>query len=269
MRGRTLNNSFIILDESQNTTQEQMKMFLTRIGFGSTAVITGDITQVDLPRGTKSGLAHVIEVLKDVNGISFTHFKPRTWCATRWCSASSRRTSRSRIVSRRPASAPRRMPPVIELDLQCASTGAAPAAADLQRWCELALRQRSGDSELTIRLVDEEEGRELNRTWRQKDYATNVLSFPADVPDEFLDIPLLGDLVICVPVVEREAGTGQDPRRALGASGHPRLPASARLRSHRRCRSRGDGRLSASCWLNWGTPTPMLKIRPKRAFADS
>ena len=94
---------------------------------------------------------------------------------------------------------------MIELDLQCASTGAAPAATDLQRWCELALRQRSGDSELTIRLVDEEEGRELNRTWRQKDYATNVLSFPADVPDEFLDIPLLGDLVICVPVVEREA----------------------------------------------------------------
>lgn len=94
---------------------------------------------------------------------------------------------------------------MIELDLQCASTGAAPALTDLQHWCELALRQRSGDSELTIRLVDEEEGRELNRTWRQKDYATNVLSFPADVPDEMLDIPLLGDLVICVPVVEREA----------------------------------------------------------------
>ena len=77
MRGRTLNNSFIILDESQNTTVEQMKMFLTRIGFGSTAVITGDITQVDLPKGTKSGLTHVIDVLKDVPGISFTHFKPK------------------------------------------------------------------------------------------------------------------------------------------------------------------------------------------------
>lgn len=75
MRGRTLNNSFIILDESQNTTVEQMKMFLTRIGFGSTAVITGDITQVDLPRGTRSGLAHVIDVLRDVPGIAFTHFK--------------------------------------------------------------------------------------------------------------------------------------------------------------------------------------------------
>lgn len=74
MRGRTLNNSFIILDEAQNTTQEQMKMFLTRIGFGSTAVITGDITQVDLPRGTRSGLASAIEVLKGVEGIGFTWF---------------------------------------------------------------------------------------------------------------------------------------------------------------------------------------------------
>lgn len=94
---------------------------------------------------------------------------------------------------------------MIELDVQLASTGKVPTAAELQRWCELALRQRSGDSELTIRMVDEEEGRELNRTWRHKDYPTNVLSFPTDVPDEFLDIPLLGDLVICVPVVEREA----------------------------------------------------------------
>ncbi len=74
MRGRTLNESFIILDEAQNTTEEQMKMFLTRIGFGSTAVITGDVTQIDLPRGASSGLRHVIEVLKDVDGISFTFF---------------------------------------------------------------------------------------------------------------------------------------------------------------------------------------------------
>ncbi|MEM7016899.1 MAG: PhoH family protein [Pseudomonadota bacterium] len=72
MRGRTLNEAFIILDEAQNTTTEQMKMFLTRIGFGSTAVITGDITQVDLPRNVKSGLRHVVDVLKDVDGISFT-----------------------------------------------------------------------------------------------------------------------------------------------------------------------------------------------------
>jgi len=77
MRGRTLNDAFIILDEAQNTTREQMKMFLTRIGFGSTAVITGDVTQIDLPRGTASGLRHSIEVLKDIDDISMTFFKPR------------------------------------------------------------------------------------------------------------------------------------------------------------------------------------------------
>nr|WP_320136712.1 PhoH family protein [uncultured Amphritea sp.] len=74
MRGRTLNGSFVILDESQNTTREQMKMFLTRIGFGSTAVITGDTTQIDLPKGVRSGLIHASEVLKDVKGIGFTRF---------------------------------------------------------------------------------------------------------------------------------------------------------------------------------------------------
>ncbi|XOZ34947.1 PhoH family protein [Halomonadaceae bacterium KBTZ08] len=74
MRGRTLNNSFIILDESQNTTREQMKMFLTRIGFGSTAIITGDITQIDLPRGQHSGLEHSLRVLRDVKGIGITYF---------------------------------------------------------------------------------------------------------------------------------------------------------------------------------------------------
>jgi len=77
MRGRTLNDSFIILDEAQNTTVEQMKMFLTRIGFGSTAVITGDVTQIDLPDNRKSGLRHVVDVLKDVEGISFTFFNAR------------------------------------------------------------------------------------------------------------------------------------------------------------------------------------------------
>ncbi|HSG04482.1 MAG TPA: PhoH family protein [Marinobacterium sp.] len=74
MRGRTLNNAYVILDESQNTTREQMKMFLTRIGFGSTAVITGDTTQVDLPKGIRSGLLHALEVLDGVKGIGFTHF---------------------------------------------------------------------------------------------------------------------------------------------------------------------------------------------------
>jgi phosphate starvation-inducible protein PhoH and related proteins len=75
MRGRTLNEAFIILDEAQNTTVEQMKMFLTRIGFGSRAVITGDITQIDLPQEKNSGLRHVIDILNQEQGISFTFFK--------------------------------------------------------------------------------------------------------------------------------------------------------------------------------------------------
>ena len=74
MRGRTLNASFVILDEAQNTTPEQMKMFLTRIGFGSKAVITGDATQIDLPRGQRSGLIEASHILQDVRGVSMTYF---------------------------------------------------------------------------------------------------------------------------------------------------------------------------------------------------
>jgi phosphate starvation-inducible PhoH-like protein len=74
MRGRSLNDAFIILDEAQNTTVEQMKMFLTRIGFGSKAVVTGDVTQTDLPPGRQSGLSHVIDVLRSVEGVAFTFF---------------------------------------------------------------------------------------------------------------------------------------------------------------------------------------------------
>ena len=77
MRGRTLNDAFIILDEAQNTTREQMKMFLTRIGFGSVAVVTGDVTQVDLPKGVQSGLRHGVDVLQDVEGVGMTFFSAR------------------------------------------------------------------------------------------------------------------------------------------------------------------------------------------------
>lgn len=73
MRGRTLDDSFIILDEAQNTTNEQMKMFLTRLGYGSKAVVTGDVTQIDLPRGKKSGLVIASRILKDVKGIGFCY----------------------------------------------------------------------------------------------------------------------------------------------------------------------------------------------------
>ena len=74
MRGRTLNDAFVILDEAQNTTSEQMKMFLTRLGFGSKAVITGDITQIDLPTGRTSGLVEAMKVVGKIEGIAFVHF---------------------------------------------------------------------------------------------------------------------------------------------------------------------------------------------------
>ena len=77
MRGRSLNDAFVIMDEAQNTTIEQMKMFLTRIGFGSRAVVTGDVTQTDLPKGRQSGLRHVARVLVDIDGISFVNFTAR------------------------------------------------------------------------------------------------------------------------------------------------------------------------------------------------
>ena len=77
MRGRTLSNAFIILDEAQNTTQEQMKMFLTRLGENSKMVVTGDITQTDLPDGKKSGLAQAVAILKNIEGISVTHLTER------------------------------------------------------------------------------------------------------------------------------------------------------------------------------------------------
>jgi phosphate starvation-inducible PhoH-like protein len=77
MRGRTLNEAFIILDEAQNTTPEQMKMFLTRLGFGSKAVVTGDVTQVDLPQNTRSGLIVIQEILQGIVGVEFSHLDAR------------------------------------------------------------------------------------------------------------------------------------------------------------------------------------------------
>ena len=88
---------------------------------------------------------------------------------------------------------------MLELDLQNASTAQSPSEAQFRHWCELVLRQRTADSELTIRLVDEAEARELNHTYRQKDYATNVLTF------DYTQEPVTADLVLCAPVIAKEA----------------------------------------------------------------
>jgi phosphate starvation-inducible PhoH-like protein len=86
MRGRTLSDAFVILDEAQNTTSEQMKMFLTRIGFGSKAVITGDVTQIDLPTGKRSGLVEAERVLAGVEGIEFVYFTEKDVVPSQTCS---------------------------------------------------------------------------------------------------------------------------------------------------------------------------------------
>ena len=99
---------------------------------------------------------------------------------------------------------------MVTLDLQLATTAEnLPSYEQLLLWCQTALQQRTNPSELTIRIVDQDEGLALNAQWRDKHYATNVLSFPADIPDGLLDIPLLGDLVICAPVVAKEAAEQQ------------------------------------------------------------
>jgi hypothetical protein len=132
MRGRTLNHSFIILDEAQNTTPEQMKMFLTRIGFGTRAVITGDVTQIDLARGSKSGLIEAERVLRTCAASRSAASRAPTSCAIRWCRRSSMRTS----ATRRPdARAARRGAPRLALDVQYAvPRKGLPAPATLKRW---------------------------------------------------------------------------------------------------------------------------------------
>jgi phosphate starvation-inducible PhoH-like protein len=110
MRGRTLNQAFVILDEAQNTTPEQMKMFLTRIGFGSKAVVTGDVTQIDLPRGSASGLIEAQHILRDVRGIAFTYFTAadvvRHPLVARIVEAYEKAASREPPAPRRPRPAP-------------------------------------------------------------------------------------------------------------------------------------------------------------------
>ena len=207
MRGRSLNDSFIILDEAQNTTPEQMKMFLTRIGFGSRAVVTGDVTQTDLPAGKTSGLKHVINILRNTDGVAFTFFEAadvvRHPLVQRIVQAYEAHTPQRKAMSRARG---------LKLDLARGTRAWAPARSRMNRWAAAALGRRGEGREIAVRVVGRGESRELNRQWRGKDKPTNVLSFPARLPFEAgparqaADYPLpLGDLVICAEVVRREA----------------------------------------------------------------
>jgi rRNA maturation RNase YbeY len=170
MRGRTLNNSFVILDEAQNTSPEQMKMFLTRLGFNSRMVITGDITQIDLPHGERSGLVVVAEILKDVEGIEFVRFGGED-------------VVRHRLVQR-----------IVE----AYGEFAARSAPEPERLLALALASAGiDDGHVAVEWVGADRIAQLNAEHRGKDGPTDVLSFPVDLDGDALGPRELGDIVIC------------------------------------------------------------------------
>ena len=217
MRGRTLNDSFVILDEAQNTSPEQMKMFLTRLGFNSRMVVTGDITQIDLPTDQRSGLVVVRDILDEVQDISFVHFGGedvvRHKLVQRIVAAYDEHGARAATRSTLDLSTCRR---------SCASAVAAALAA-----------AGVDDGHLAVELVDEERIRELNREHRGKDAPTDVLAFPVDGAG-----PTAGPA---------RAGRRRDLPRALhrrDRGRRPRRPPPLRLRP--RDRRRRDARAAGA-----------------------
>ena len=224
MRGRTLNHSFIILDEAQNTTPEQMKMFLTRIGFGTKAVITGDVTQIDLARGQKSGLIEAERVLTGVRGIAFVRFTSadvvRHPLVQKIIDAYERDdeqvSARRRPRSRRQCARDAPPAPALRWRSACSCAVDAGAACRAPRRCAAGrARALERDATVTLRFVDgARRARAQPRATAARDYATNVLTFVYDD-----GVSLAGDIVLCAPV--RRAA-----RRARSAR---RLPRTARI----------------------------------------
>ena len=204
MRGRTLNDSFVILDEAQNTTPEQMKMFLTRLGFGSSMVVTGDITQVDLPRDQKSGLIVVGDILEGIEGVEFVRFGGedvvRHKLVQRIVEAYDRHSAEQpsdlRTANGPPAAnrviASADDPPMLEIDV----IGSAPPAVRVEEAvaCAAAVGgDRGGPRRDRFRVA--ERIAELNETWRGRPGPTDVLSFPVDEDEQTYGERELGDVL--------------------------------------------------------------------------
>ena len=194
MRGRTLNDAFIVLDEAQNTTSEQMKMFLTRLGFNSRMVITGDITQVDLPSSRASGLIEIQSVLKNIAGIRFVYFTEKD-------------VVRHELVLGDRAGL-RRVEPSTRGVIAVANRQSLPVdVARIRRTVRTALRALGvWDQELSLTLVDDRTIRALNARYRGVRRRTDVLAFPLAGP-----AAMVGDAIISVETARRQA-------RALGHS---------------------------------------------------
>ena len=223
MRGRSLNDSFIILDEAQNTSPEQMKMFLTRLGFGSKIVVTGDVTQVDLPGGMKSGLRVVEGILDERRGrlLQPAH-RPRRGPAPagrpdRRGVRRVRRPAAAGVRRRRPPAPRPATTPVTQADEHRGpqrvrrTSSTSPRLAALSRFVMDRMRVHPL-AELCIKAVDEPTIAELNEQWMEKEGPTDVLAFPMDelrpgLVNEEPEEGVLGDLVLCPAVAERQGAT--------------------------------------------------------------
>ena len=188
MRGRTLNDSFVILDEAQNTSPEQMKMFLTRLGFNSRMVVTGDITQIDLPTDQRSGLVVVRDILEEVQDISFVRFGGEDVV---------RHKLVQRIVAAYDDHADRERAAQSAGDRGLSLTSATCRRSCAGRWRRRSPRPGSSDGHLAVEIVDEERIRELNREHRGRDAPTDVLAFPVDGAGPTAGPRELGDVAIC------------------------------------------------------------------------
>ena len=191
MRGRTLNDSFVILDEAQNTSPEQMKMFLTRLGFNSRMVVTGDVTQIDLPTDQRSGLIVVRDILDEVQDISFVQLRRRGRRPPQAGPAHRRRLRRARQPRARGAGRTRADAALLSLDLT-------DVPAELREPVAAALAAAGvDDGHLAVELVDAARIQELNREHRGKDAPTDVLAFPIDGTGPTAGPRELGDVAIC------------------------------------------------------------------------
>jgi rRNA maturation RNase YbeY len=224
MRGRTLDDAFIILDEAQNTTPEQMKMFLTRMGFSSKIVVTGDVTQIDLPRDKKSGLRDAEIVLKNVEGIEFMYLSEadvvRHPLVQKIVKAYERKTLERERVQKISAKAEMAMKVAIRnnqkkfkvtKEIRDLVRAAVKAALDYMDF------EFGTKAEISLMFTDNEEIRELNREHRNIDRATDVLSFPlleydeeGNILDEYMDFNpdgemFLGDIVISLERAAEQA----------------------------------------------------------------
>ena len=184
MRGRTLNDAFIILDEAQNTTIAQMQMFLTRIGYGSTTVVTGDVSQIDLPRDSQSGLKDCLEFILKIKGIDAVEFQPKD-------------VMRHKIVS----SIVREYEKRKKIKINCIrfiQKPYVPSNYNLTRWVNFSLINRF-INHVNLIFVGQKRMRTLNKTYLKKDKSTNVLTFSYD--DEVFH----GDIILCPEIINKEA----------------------------------------------------------------